>query len=946
MEGVSGGAEDAVRRVVDDLACEIANQRVALAVVAFHVRAGPVTECVVPAAGHGVEQELKTKVPFLALPDRSDASDVGFNYFVLKQTPELVVGVSCYRQVVHDQAARNKAQRALCVLCNVPAFDMLHRMLDANADTILWVDSNEERIEKLEHLLSQIRSALGYSFPPRILGTGSLESALRYLGGGKPALGILRCILLGNTGVIITGPSGTVVSTIVLALASVLPGYGGFFGSIQGLEEVEKDSQGSPLFSTRSVTSVALSMHGNDAGAWSKMIVKPYCSLMDLDDLQFVYEPRKVQQQGVAATATNALQGRFGFFAGAVNPIIASQIKKGLGDLLVALDDVILDENWQEDQQKPVARETAGTQPPPSSSLLPTPPAPPLQTQKAEKETQEEEEEEDDENPFSSSTRNFSANLNMFSQKAAQFMKTKTDDLANKIKDKTGEMVHTIKRWAATPVVMTPLSEAGEQALDLGKKDREFYKRIDKLLYKKQSTPPATPERREIVADAESGESAATLPGAFSGLLNSFLNYPQQNKASKDNNAEQVASKKDNHAAAVVGSSKTAEQIDAELRKILAEWLNSLFDEMDRFVRERVLSNLKLRRGFSSSGHSKAYLLEWTRRTRPAVNKSSSEIIQFSNGDEFRGELIFSDPENGFVDVFQQGSELAGHQGALRFVRHGVGVYVSSKWRYEGSWRDDVPSGHACVTPVEEPDLFIFDGEYLAGKRCGKGTCVVKGKGQYSGDFKDDNFHGRGLLFDSRGSSYLGNFQNGQRHGSSGCFKASNGGYYDGEWENGLPRGMGNAVFSDKSEYYGNWKDGQKHGQGLWKSSEKTAWYQGEWMRDKRHGEGTCVCTSPKGSGELIEIEGTWSHDVPINNVQIRNHLNQQVLFSGPVKDYFEAEEPYRQPIPVLDPAMTCSFVDFALHFQPLETKDGSIQSIEQAWANDQNETDVDDDDE
>ena len=86
------------------------------------------------------------------------------------------------------------------------------------------------------------------------------------------------------------------------------------------------------------------------------------------------------------------------------------------------------------------------------------------------------------------------------------------------------------------------------------------------------------------------------------------------------------------------------------------------------------------------------------------------------------------------------------------------------------------------------------------------GTQILDNGDSYTGQFKDDKKHGKGIL------------------------TSLNGRTYDGCWENDIPHGPGVATFPNGKTYTGEYKHGRPFGQGLWtyKTGET---YSGVWKK-------------------------------------------------------------------------------------------------------------------
>ena len=113
----------------------------------------------------------------------------------------------------------------------------------------------------------------------------------------------------------------------------------------------------------------------------------------------------------------------------------------------------------------------------------------------------------------------------------------------------------------------------------------------------------------------------------------------------------------------------------------------------------------------------------------------------------------------------------------------------------------------------------------MDGKASGPGKMVwrVKKDGEwktssYEGDFKDGNFHGRGVLVFPDGDRYEGDFKDGNYHGR-GVFVAANGKRYAGEWRDNFPQGSG-TFYSGGDVYSGTWSNG------CFQQGNRQAWVQ------------------------------------------------------------------------------------------------------------------------
>lgn len=109
------------------------------------------------------------------------------------------------------------------------------------------------------------------------------------------------------------------------------------------------------------------------------------------------------------------------------------------------------------------------------------------------------------------------------------------------------------------------------------------------------------------------------------------------------------------------------------------------------------------------------------------------------------------------------------------------------------------------------------------------------------------------------GSSYVGEYQSGLRHGRGRLHKPD-GTEYDGEWRHGKMHGHGSLTRVAAGEaftYVGEFRDAQRHGRGRLRSSCDGSTYDGEWRANVRHGRGRLTTASVVYEGEWCDGERT-----------------------------------------------------------------------------------------
>lgn len=79
--------------------------------------------------------------------------------------------------------------------------------------------------------------------------------------------------------------------------------------------------------------------------------------------------------------------------------------------------------------------------------------------------------------------------------------------------------------------------------------------------------------------------------------------------------------------------------------------------------------------------------------------------------------------------------------------------------------------------------------------------------------------------------TYSGDCKKGLAHGN-GVSKGLN--QYEGEFKKGLPNGVGTIIYADGSSYYGDWKNGERYGEGIYKLkvNGKDSIADGLWKND------------------------------------------------------------------------------------------------------------------
>lgn len=122
----------------------------------------------------------------------------------------------------------------------------------------------------------------------------------------------------------------------------------------------------------------------------------------------------------------------------------------------------------------------------------------------------------------------------------------------------------------------------------------------------------------------------------------------------------------------------------------------------------------------------------------------------------------------------------------------------------------------------------IYDGEWVSGKRSGKGRGVSNNGNKYVGEWFNDSFHGYGALTFAAGDEYKGNFLNGLFSGK-GIYTWSNGDRHEGLYFDGKANGYGTYYYKNGRKYVGNFAQSKFEGQGVMYDSGGRVLYSGAW---------------------------------------------------------------------------------------------------------------------
>ena len=176
---------------------------------------------------------------------------------------------------------------------------------------------------------------------------------------------------------------------------------------------------------------------------------------------------------------------------------------------------------------------------------------------------------------------------------------------------------------------------------------------------------------------------------------------------------------------------------------------------------------------------------------------------------------------------------------------------------------------HNCLG-VEQIEGDKYEGEYKFGKFSGHGTYTWSNGSTYVGGWSSGRMHGYGIYRSADGkTSYEGEFKNDARDGigieKSASGKISGVIYKNGrlvkqEFKIDIPDGEGTHIYPDGSKYVGNFQDGFKHGKGTLTWDGNNGKYVGDFKNGFWHGKGTYAVYRADSHLPYLYYDGEWKY--------------------------------------------------------------------------------------
>mmetsp|Transcript_80587 Transcript_80587/g.126933 ORF Transcript_80587/g.126933 Transcript_80587/m.126933 type:complete len:250 (-) Transcript_80587:48-797(-) len=176
--------------------------------------------------------------------------------------------------------------------------------------------------------------------------------------------------------------------------------------------------------------------------------------------------------------------------------------------------------------------------------------------------------------------------------------------------------------------------------------------------------------------------------------------------------------------------------------------------------------------------------------------------------------------------IHPDGSVFFGQWNANVAKGHGILYDREGAPTYRGQWEDDLQ--HGCGVEVMEGGA--YSGQFVWGKKQGKGTYEWPDKSRYEGDWHGNSIHGFGHYVAQDGREFVGAWKNDVMHGF-GRYMWPDGRVFSGQYVRDRKEGFGIFSWKDGKRFEGWWLQGKQHGQGILFQKDGNIFKQGHWHR-------------------------------------------------------------------------------------------------------------------
>jgi len=215
--------------------------------------------------------------------------------------------------------------------------------------------------------------------------------------------------------------------------------------------------------------------------------------------------------------------------------------------------------------------------------------------------------------------------------------------------------------------------------------------------------------------------------------------------------------------------------------------------------------------------------------------------ITYENGDVYIGKLNTNGNRDGQgTYVWLDGTKFEGGYKDGKY--HGQGTFTFSHGEIQkGLWKDgklaESDGGYG-----RKGYNFGFKTKWVKDKYAGIDFELRNCMGSYLNPFNKEFWTDcTGTHIFPGGNKYQGEFIGGKRHGK-GVYTLANGNRYVGQYEFGKKNGLGEYTYYDGAIYMGYFKDDKRHGNGIYTQPKRTnndgVVYIGDYKNGKKHGDG------------------------------------------------------------------------------------------------------------
>lgn len=150
----------------------------------------------------------------------------------------------------------------------------------------------------------------------------------------------------------------------------------------------------------------------------------------------------------------------------------------------------------------------------------------------------------------------------------------------------------------------------------------------------------------------------------------------------------------------------------------------------------------------------------------------------------------------------------------------------------------------------------IYEGDWVDGKRTGKGRIIWPCGKEYKGEFSKNDCGDNGPLKGENRNIYIGNWKNSKKDGR-GTVKYADGAVLEGCWSNGVLR-SGVSRFANGDVYTGDFKRSLFHRKGESIALNDEITYEGDWVNGKMTGKGSMIW--PSGTNYEAKVSEIFAH--------------------------------------------------------------------------------------